>query len=491
MQWLCDHPSIVPSAPLKRRPWCAFLLLVLVGFMAWSCSTSQKPPNLGDLYNRLARHETHERNPVILIPGLMGSKLKDTQTGNLVWGAFGSYDSNPNTARGARLMALPMRAGKPLRDLKDTVQPDGALDQVVIDVAGYPFHLNAYAYILAVLGAGGYRDQQLAEAGVVDYGDQHFTCFQFDYDWRRDIVENAQRLDLFIREKRAYVQQEIEKRYGVKAHDVRFDIVAHSMGGLVARYYARYDGADLPEGDRLPEITWSGGQYIANLIMVGTPNAGSIEALQSLVNGYQPAALLPGYAPAILGTTPSLYQMLPRTRHEPLQDHEGQPVGDIFALELWRDNGWGLADPRQERVLEFLLPETEDPVKRMQIALDHLSKSLQRARKFSEAMDVPAEPPSSMQLLLIAGDSIQTPRTLQFGSKKGLKVVRRGPGDGVVLRSSALLDERRQNEIPGRLISPIYWDRVLFLFDDHLKLTQNPNFMDNLLFHLLESQQPG
>jgi hypothetical protein len=55
--------------------------------------------------------------------------------------------------------------------------------------------------ILMALGVGGYRDQGLSDAGAIDYGDDHFTCFQFDYDWRRDIVENARALEKFIQKK--------------------------------------------------------------------------------------------------------------------------------------------------------------------------------------------------------------------------------------------------------------------------------------------------
>ena len=40
--------------------------------------------------------------------------------------------------------------------------------------------------LLGVLGVGGYRDMDLGLAGAIDYGTDHFTCFQFDYDWRRD-----------------------------------------------------------------------------------------------------------------------------------------------------------------------------------------------------------------------------------------------------------------------------------------------------------------
>ena len=125
----------------------------------------------------------------------------------------GDY-ADPADPDDARLAALPMRQGVPLRDLRDGVKPDGALASLKVEFFGLPFVVKAYVNIPRTLGVGGYRDQQLAMAGEVDYGDDHFTCFQFDYDWRRDNVENAQLLHQFIQEKRLYVQEEIEKRYG-------------------------------------------------------------------------------------------------------------------------------------------------------------------------------------------------------------------------------------------------------------------------------------
>jgi hypothetical protein len=85
-----------------------------------------------------------------------------------------------------------------------------------------------------VVGAGcwmlaGYRDEQSAKAGAVDYAAGHFPCFQFDYDWCRDNSENARRLDEFIREKRACVQSELEKRFRAANCDAKFGIVAQSM----------------------------------------------------------------------------------------------------------------------------------------------------------------------------------------------------------------------------------------------------------------------
>ncbi len=69
-------------------------------------------PDLGNLYNELAQREDPDRNPIIVIPGLLGSKLVDQDSGKTVWGAFGLGQVDPNTPQGARLFALPMAPGK-------------------------------------------------------------------------------------------------------------------------------------------------------------------------------------------------------------------------------------------------------------------------------------------------------------------------------------------------------------------------------------------
>lgn len=465
-----------------------FALLLLL-FSLNACVSPYKPPDLGGLYNDLVQNESPHRNPVILIPGILGSRLVEKESGEIAWGTFGLGRINPNTAAGARRIGLPMAEGQKLSELRDDLWPDLTLDQVTFNFMGYPLALNTYAHILSVLGVGGYRDQQSAEAGIVDYGDRHFTCFQFPYDWRRDIVESAAELDRFIKEKRKYVQGEIEKRFGIKGYDVKFDIVAHSMGGLVARYYLRYGVQDLPEDESLPKLTWDGSRYVEHLVMIGTPNAGSISAVLTLVKGYRPALLLPRYPAAVLGTMPSLYQLLPRSRHRPLLDDKGRAVKDVFAADLWQNNGWSLADPKQDPLLKLLLPDVSSPEERRRIALDHQRKSLKRAKQFTAAIDIPARPPASLLFFLVAGDSEDTDETARFGSDGNLSIVEKGPGDGTVLRSSALMDERQTDRRKERLISPIHWTQVLFLFSNHLDLTKDPAFTDNLLYFLLESQR--
>ncbi|MFQ6022001.1 MAG: hypothetical protein ACE5NW_04715 [Acidiferrobacterales bacterium] len=463
---------------------CATGVIFLTG-----CVTKLYTPDLGGLYNELVQSEDPYRNAIIAIPGILGSRLKDSDSGDIVWGAFGPGSANPKNPADARLIALPMREGVPLHELRDSIRPDGALDRVNITFAGLRVQLKAYFYMLSTLGAAGYRDDQLGESGAVDYGKRHYTCFQYDYDWRRDIVESAQRLHEFILEKRAYVQAETEKRYGIKNLDVKFDIVAHSMGGLVARYYLRYGTADLPADGSLPPLTWAGSRYVENLVVVATPNAGSIDALINLIEGRKVAPLLPKYQPAILGTMPSVYQLLPRTRHAPLVEvfDSGNQVRDVYDPALWEQLGWGLADPDQDSVLQMLLPDVKDRALRRQIALDHQRKALQRAKQFAAAMDVPAALPDGVSLFLIAGDAVPTEAEVAIDAgNSAISVVSNAPGDGTVLRSSALMDERVGSKRRGRLQSPIDWTNVQFLFRDHLGLTKDPAFTDNLLFYLFE-----
>jgi hypothetical protein len=94
---------------------------ITLGFMAFllvlaGCSSPPKTPDLGGIYNNLAQHEDPYRNPIILIPGLLGSKLVDPDSDTIVWGAFGTDTLNPNKPGGARMFGLPMQPGKNLHD---------------------------------------------------------------------------------------------------------------------------------------------------------------------------------------------------------------------------------------------------------------------------------------------------------------------------------------------------------------------------------------
>ncbi len=396
----------------------ARLLAIAAGLaLLTGCAATIATPDLGGIYNREASFHDN-RNPVIVIPGILGSRLVDEPTGRLVWGAFAGDYADPRQPDGARLVALPMAQGVPLAELRDEVVqgvplaelrdevvPDGALDRVKVDLLILQLDLGAYVNILATLGVGGYRDQQLGQAGAIDYGEEHYTCFQFAYDWRRDLVENAVLFDRFVEEAAAYVSS-------VRGTNqpVRFDVVAHSMGGLLARYYLRYGAAD-PPADATP--TWRGADRLENVVLVGTPNAGSVVSLTQLVDGVRIGPFLPTYEPAVLGTMPAIYQLMPRSRHARVSEQgTGAAIDDLYDVELWKKNRWGLADPDADATLRVLLPDVDDAETRRRIALDHLEKCLLRAEQLNAALDAPASPPPGVRLKLLAGDAMPTQSAL-------------------------------------------------------------------------------
>ncbi len=475
---------------MEKSPmaWSSGAVVVALAALTSACASAPQKPDLGGLYNQAAQRHHEYGNPVIVIPGILGTRLTDPASGRTVWGAFGGNAANPQKPDGAVLASLPMRSGASLAALTDGVEPDGVLDKLDIKLAGLPFQLKAYFQILLTLGAGGYYDETAYKKDV-DYGSEHFTCFQFDYDWRRDNVENARRLHRFMLEKRAYVAEQKRKLYGEENPDIKFDVIAHSMGGLVLRYLLRYGTGDLPADGSLPELTWAGSELIDRAILVATPSAGAVDALVQLVEGRKFGPFTPHYEAALLGSFPSIYQLLPRPRHGALveADDRHQKV-DFMAPEFWREMGWGLASPAQDPVLQLMLPEVADSAERREIALEHQRKSLVRAKQFHAALDRPASPPAGTSLHLFAGDAVATDKiaTVDRASKK-LTVVTQAPGDGTVLRSSALMDERLGQEWRPRLDSAVDWTSVSFLFADHLGMTSAHAFSDNVLYLLLEA----
>ena len=93
-------------------------------------------------------------------------------------------------------------------------------------------------------------------------------------------------------------------------------------------------------------------------------------------------------------------------------------------------------------------------------------------------------------LFLIAGDSIDTIAQLSVSSANGaISVHSRAPGDGTVLRTSALLDERVGDAYRPMVDTPIPFRQVMFLPEEHLALTRSTIFRDNVLFWLLEDKR--
>lgn len=464
---------------LQRRAVLRLIGLTLaVALPLGGCWSSMSSPDLGAIYNKATLADDTQRNPIIVIPGILGSRLRRGSDGPIVWGAFDTSSLDVRTDEGLRALALPMQPGVPLEALRDDLKADKVLDKIRVQLLRLPIESRAYFKLLGVLGAGGYRDQSLD--GALRYGDRHFTCFQFPYDWRRDIPENARLLGEFIEEKRQFVGAELKRRYGIDK-PVQFDLVAHSMGGLVTRYYLEYGGAEPSASETVP---WTGAKGIDRVVLIAPPNGGALDSLDRLVKGSDLSWLLPHFESALLGTMPSIYQLLPRHRYARVGN--GQQPLDLFDVATWEQQQWGLLDPAQDEVLQRLLPEHADLAARRGVAREHLQKVLKRAAEVQAALDRPAPLPEGLTLHLLAADAEATPAQMRVATGSDLTVTQTGAGDGIVLRASALQDERTERAWQTRVVSPIEWSSVTFLGGDHLGMLDDDAFADNLLYLLLE-----
>ena len=473
--------------PTLRVTGCLSLLLLT------GCLATLVPPDFENFFDSEAAKRYPDRNPVIVIPGFLGTRLVDADSGTVIWGAVGGNFADPDTPEGSRLLALSLRD-----DVSSpNVQPGGVLDRFRFRVLSV--RLKSYHEILHALGEAGYRDEDLSRR--VDFGDERLNSFQFAYDWRLSNADNARRLHEFILEKAAYCRTDRQRR-GLRVGEIRFDLIAHSMGGLLARYYLRYGPQPLPADGSLPELTWEGAHHVERAILVATPNAGAAQAALSMTRGVRHSPGLPHYDAMLNGTYPAPYQLLPRSRHGATVDARDPTRRlDLLDPDLWEQAGWGLANRDQEERLQWLLPDIGDANERRRLALAYQRKMLRHAGQFQRAMDVPASPPEGTELFLIAGTAEPTPSVLAIDPETGeVEVVGYSPGDGRVPRFNALMrgpSETQMEMEPGveslearprdsEPEPPIAWRDTVFTARKHSRMSGGRVFADRVAYWLLE-----
>jgi pimeloyl-ACP methyl ester carboxylesterase len=165
---------------------------------------------------------TPDSTPVIVIPGLFGSKLRNRDTGVEVWPGplrhllFGDYAD----------LALEFDANTL------AVMPD---DLEAFDIAEHVLGQDYYGPIIETLRRfGGYVPATPGTPATA--GERRY--YIYPYDWRQDNVQHAKGLERLI--------DAIRRDYDNPG--LRVDILAHSMGELIARYYLRYGTVDVLEG---------------------------------------------------------------------------------------------------------------------------------------------------------------------------------------------------------------------------------------------------
>ena len=240
------------------------------------------------------------RNPVVLIPGISGSRLVDTADGKIVWGRSGNFFAPRD---GGRRLVLPIDASTRAGPLR----PAGAV--LGFRLLGV-FKIDIYRPLIRLLEANGYRLGDLRDPRPGD------SLFVFDYDWRRDNVDAAGRLSEALEGLR-------EARGDSTLH---VDLICQSNAARLARYYLKYDGAPLAEAEAgragTPERT-----RVDRLILVGTANGGALTALRDVHLGRTYVPLVGRwFRPETIFTFPSMYEALPAYRDDHFFDEQGSTV---------------------------------------------------------------------------------------------------------------------------------------------------------------------
>ncbi len=418
-----------------------------------------------------------DRNPVIIIPGLSGSELRHKDTGERIW--FRALRSKAEDIR------LPI--SDDIATNHDLLVPGDVLRAVrigglkVADVYG--------GLVEALEGRAGYREDSWttpAKRGSAA------ALYVFPYDWRLDNVTNARRL---------FRQVEDLKRK-LNKPDLKFDIVSHSMGGLISRYAAMYGDADLPTGVTSPVPTWAGAEHFNKIILIGTPNEGSAMALNTLLNGFMLGGVridLPfvhDSSKFTVFTIPSVYQLLPAPGTLRAFDDKLNPVEiDIYDPTVWNNFGWNVI--RDEGFANEFSKSEQARAER------YFESALERAKRLHNALAAPTVKPSdvsfhvmgsecrsSLDSILIYRDgSANTWKTLfkprAFTRSDGVRVtdsqlkkVMMTPGDGVVTRRS--LESATKAPMPGKL-SAAAMETTIFVCEEHTRLPKNSLMQDHVM----------
>lgn len=193
-----------------------------------------------------------KRKPIILIPGIQGTKLFDTNQKDFktVWSGVKKFFSDIHQLA-----------------LKDNGVSDKYLDAVIerADVEDL-----AYSELINYLKAEGYR------------------VYIFGYDWRRSNTESAIALSAFV--------ERIKRRFG---NTNSFNFITHSMGGLVFSAYLKM---------LTPEQRTD---VVEHAVMTVPPFLGSMESALSLTMGSSMLFNSSDDFRKVGRTFPAIYELLP------------------------------------------------------------------------------------------------------------------------------------------------------------------------------------
>ncbi|MFI7386578.1 esterase/lipase family protein [Streptomyces sp. NPDC049813] len=248
------------------------------------------------------------QDAVVIVPGIMGSELRSTVTGDVLWGLSGA---------GWLLRAWTRRDG--LAELHLTED----------ELTGRTGRIEATRLLRHGTWTPYLRGQEpytdLLDT-VREYVADPAAVLPYPYDWRLPVATNGKLLAARAREHltawRAHPAHRAALAHRADQRPARLVFVAHSMGGLVTR--SALDGS---HGDDLAADT-------RTVITLGTPFHGSVKAAVILNSGRGAPVPLPhAKLRALCATMPGLHDLLPLYRCLREGDDVRRPgAGDLASL---------------------------------------------------------------------------------------------------------------------------------------------------------------
>lgn len=459
---------------------------------------------------------TTGKNPVIIIPGIQGSELVNTTTGKSVWFAVRREKDDD--------LRLPMTSASLTKNRDNLVAKDIIRG---VKLPGFLPDIEVYQGLIDSLKARGYTEADWNKPQATD------VFYVFPYDWRRDNVETA----------RLLIQKLEAVKRSVKRSDLKFDLIAHSMGGLIGRYAAMYGTADLPPDGRKPVPTWAGARHINKLLMFGTPNEGAFDAFGALLNGSSVVStrnlpFIDDFRAEDVLTSPSLFQLMPHQTAARFLDENLKPLKvDLYNPATWRTYGWGaINDPKflsKLKDADRLALENKE-IKPVKLGKDatfddrilaettsaqvraYFATVLNRAKRFNLALDAPTKKspvllyayggncqPTLAAVLLMRNEkkdrwlTVIDARDIKTSDgreikKEELKAAMFTLGDGRVTKSSLLAEGAASEGGTKEIISAVPFKSSFFGCGLHTQLFLEKTIQDSFLSALVveSAKQP-
>lgn len=243
----------------------------------------------------MATPKTPMKDIVVILPGIMGSVLQ--KDGKDIWNISGRTISRALNPFGSKLKDLKL-VGDDINggDIEDGIKPTRLITDtyLVPGFSGFGKIVDGYNRLSNQISE---NFQGIVEGDIYnDPEEKAANFYHFPYDWRRDNRANANILKRLL-------DKRLKRWREASGHqDAKVILLAHSMGGLVSRYYLEVLG---------------GWQVSKALFTFGTPYRGAIGALDLLSNGMKKGGFDIGAfleLNTVIPTLTSAYQLLPRYR---------------------------------------------------------------------------------------------------------------------------------------------------------------------------------